>query len=379
MTLLSITRPTWAQVDLDNLAFNYHSVKEFVGSDIKLMAVVKANAYGHGAVPCAGRLQEEGADWFAVATLEEAIELRQNGIIRPILIFGGFWPGQERELLNFDLTPVVFTIEQVRAFNSAALEQNSTASVHVKIETGMNRVGLQKSDWNTVAAEMAALSNIKIEGLMTHFAVAEKLSEKEFTEDQMELFAEAIEVFLDAGHRPEFVDMANSPAAVIHPLSRSIMVRIGGLLYGLGDDVINEAADRPELRTVMSLYSRIAMLKTVKKGETIGYGRTYKAESDRSIATVPIGYSDGYDRLLSNKARTIVNGSFAPVVGRVSMDWITIDVTDCGKVEVGNPVTLIGTDGDRRVSAKDLAELSDTLSYEITCGIGTRVPRVVSP
>ena len=376
MTLLSIARPTWAQIDLDNLEFNYRSVKEFIGPDIKLMAVVKANAYGHGGVPCALRLQEEGADWIAVATLEEAIELRQNGIVRPIMNLGGFWPGQERELLNFDLTPMIFDLEQARALNAAAEDQNKIATVHVKIETGMNRVGFQKTDWLSTAKEMAALPNLEVQGLMTHFAVAEKLSEKEFTEHQMELFAEAVQVFLDAGHRPEFVDMANSPGAVIHPLSRSKMVRIGGLLYGLGDDVINEAVDRPELRYVMSLYSRIAMLKTVSKGENVGYGRTYEARSDRLIATVPIGYSDGYDRLLSNRAKTIVNGSFAPVVGRISMDWITIDATECGNVKVGDIVTIIGSDGENRVTAKDLAELSETLSYEITCGIGPRVPRV---
>jgi alanine racemase len=376
MTLNSTNRPTWAEIDLDNLAFNYRSVREFVGSEIKLMAVVKANAYGHGAIPCAARLQEEGADWFAVATFEEAIELRQNGIVRPILNLGGFWPGQERELLNFDLTPMIFDLEQARALNAAAEDQNKIATVHVKIETGMNRVGFQKTDWLSTAKEMAALPNLEVQGLMTHFAVAEKLSEKEFTEHQMELFAEAVQVFLDAGHRPEFVDMANSPGAVIHPLSRSKMVRIGGLLYGLGDDVINEAVDRPELRYVMSLYSRIAMLKTVSKGENVGYGRTYEARSDRLIATVPIGYSDGYDRLLSNRAKTIVNGSFAPVVGRISMDWITIDATECGNVRVGDIVTIIGSDGENRVTAKDLAELSETLSYEITCGIGPRVPRV---
>jgi alanine racemase len=270
-------------------------------------------------------------------------------------------------------------LDHVRSLNAAAAEQNKNAAVHVKVETGMNRIGFQQGEWGDAAKEMAALPNLKVEGLMTHFAVAEKLAEKDFTEHQIELFAEAVEVFLNAGHRPEFVDMANSPGAVIHPLSRSKMVRIGGLLYGLGDDVINEAADRPELRPVMSLYSRIAMLKTVSKGETIGYGRTYTAESNRLVATVPIGYSDGYNRLLSNKAKTIVNGSFAPVVGRISMDWTTIDVTDCENVEVGDLVTLIGSDGDRRVTAKDLAELSDTLSYEITCGIGPRVPRIISP
>jgi alanine racemase len=376
MNICSTNRPTWAEIDLDNLAFNYGSVGTFVGKNVSLMAVVKSNAYGHGAIPCATRLQNEGAEWFAVATLEEAIELRQNGIQRSILIFGGMWPGQERDLLNFNLTPAIFTIDQAVGLDAEAAKQNKKVHVHVKIDTGMNRVGFQRAQWRTASSTLASLSNIEVQGIMTHFAVAEKLAETEFTERQMELFAEAVKIFLDAGHRPEYVDMANSPAAIIHPLSRSKMVRIGGLLYGLGGDIINEALDKPELRPVMSLYTRIAMLKTVLKGESIGYGRTYIAGRDRLIATIPVGYNDGYPRNLSNTASVIVNGTIAQVVGRISMDWTTVDVTDCPKVNVGDLVTLIGNDGDNSVTAKDLAQLAGTLSYEITCGIGQRVPRI---
>ena len=211
---------------------------------------------------------------------------------------------------------------------------------------------------------------------MTHFAAAEKLSETEFTEHQMAEFADAVQIFHDAGHRPTYIDMANSPGAVIHPLSRGKMVRIGGLLFGLAEDVIKESVDRPVLKPVMSLYSRVALTKTIPKGETVGYGRTFVADSDTVIATIPIGYNDGYRRGLSNEMHALVNGMKAPIAGRVSMDWTTLDVTNCGEVKISDRVTLIGVDGEQKINARDLAEACGTISYEITCGIGKRVPRV---
>src|SRR5688572_20729519 len=242
MEHLSINRPTWAEIDLNDLAFNFHSIKEFVGPGIEQMAVVKADAYGHGAIECARRLETEGADWLAVATTEEAVELRQGGILLPILIFGSFYPGQERELLNFDVTPVLIRDDQAIALNEAAESRPSIAKVHVKVDTGMNRVGFRPEHWRSAAKHLYDLKNIEGEGLMTHFAVAEKLSENEFTDHQIACFAEAVEIFHEAGHRPKYIDMANSPGAVMHPLSRSSMVRIGGLLFGLADDVIPKGA-----------------------------------------------------------------------------------------------------------------------------------------
>ena len=373
---LTVNRPTWAEIDLDQLAANYDSIHEFVGKNVEIMAVVKADAYGHGAVECSKRLIAEGANWVAVATAEEAKELRQAKIATRILVFGSIFPGQEREFLNFELTPVIIHLDQAAALDAEARKHDSIAKVHIKIDTGMNRVGFRAAQWGNTAFQISKLKNIEVEGIMTHFAVAEKLSETEFTEHQMAEFAEAVQIFHDAGHRPEYIDMANSPGAVIHPLSRSKMVRIGGLLYGLAGDVIKESLERPDVKPVMSLYSRVALVKTIHPGETVGYGRSFKANGETTIATIPIGYNDGYRRGLSNKMNVIVNGKQAPIAGRVSMDWTTIDVTGLDEVKIGDRVTLIGTDREQKITAKDLAEACDTISYEITCGIGKRVPRV---
>lgn len=373
---LTVNRPTWAAIDLDRLAANYHSIQEFIGKEVAIMAVVKADAYGHGAVECSKRLVAEGVRWLAVATAEEAVELRHAEIATRVLVLGGIFPGQEREFLNFDLTPVIFHIDQAVALNAAAEKHEAIVNVHVKLDTGMNRVGIRSEDWQKAASLLAELRNLKVEGLMTHFAAADKIVETEFTDHQIAEFAGAIEIFHEAGHRPDCLDMANSPGAVMHPLSRSKMVRIGGLLYGLAKDVIDESVEQPNVKPVMSLYSRVALVKTVPEGETVGYGRTFVAERDTQIVTVPIGYTDGYRRGLSNELYAIVNGKAAPVVGRVSMDWTTLDVTDCGDIKVGDEVTLIGESGEHTISAESLAAACDTISYEITCGIGKRVPRV---
>jgi alanine racemase len=376
MKAVHTCRPTWAEIDLDRLSQNFRSVKAFCGEDIKYMAVIKADAYGHGAAECGKRLEAEGVDWLGVACLEEAVELRKVGITRPILVFGGAWPGQEIAFSNFDLTPMVFTIQQAARLNNAAAAAKKSVAIHVKVDTGMNRVGFRPEDVEEAARMMADMTNIRIEGLMTHFAVADKLEESAFTNDQISKFAAAVDIFLRAGHRPEFIDLANSPGAIVYPHSRSKMVRIGGLLFGITGDVIPQDTDQPSLEPIMSIYTEVAMLKTVPKCENIGYGRTFTASCDSLIATVPIGYNDGYDRALSNAGEMIVRGQLVPVVGRVSMDWVTIDVTDVPAVEVGDRVTVLGSDGGAAVTAEGIARKIDTISYEFTCGISSRVPRI---
>jgi alanine racemase len=340
------------------------------------MAVIKADAYGHGAVECGKRLEAEGADWFGVACLEEAIELRQAGISRPILVFGGVWPGQELSFLNFEITPLVFTLGQAEKLSQAGARVNKSFDVHVKIDTGMNRVGFRTEDTERIARKLAGLPKLRVSGLMTHFAAADKLEDTEFTNRQISMFASAVDNFLAEGHCPEIVDLANSPGAVVYPHSRSKLVRIGGLLFGVTGDVLPKGVDQPVVKPVMSLYTKIAMLKTVPKGEHIGYGRTFTTERNSTIATIPIGYNDGYDRALSNKGEVLVRGRSIPVVGRISMDWVTIDVTDVPGVDVGDRVTVIGSDGESGVTAEDIAQKIDTISYEITCGISQRVPRI---
>jgi alanine racemase len=340
------------------------------------MAVVKANAYGHGAVECARALEPEGVDWFGVALASGGSELRRSGIRNPILCFGGFWPGEEAASIRDGLTPVVFDQDGIDRISSAAEELGVTARVHVKIDTGMGRVGVRPGDVGEFAELLLKRSHLDVEGVMTHFAAADEPAEDKFTREQIDSFSQAVEILRGKGLAPKYVDMANSPGAVVHPLSRGNMVRLGGVLYGLGGDILPLGVPKPELKPVLSLHSRVGQLKTVPTGETIGYGRAFTTQRESRIATIPIGYHDGFRRRLSNIGRIIVGGSFAPVVGRISMDWITVDVTDVSEVRVGSPVVIIGSSGDKTIRAEDIAASIDTISYEITCGIGHRVPRV---
>lgn len=371
----SIKRPTWTEINLEKLAFNFRSVKKFISSEVAYMAVVKADGYGHGAVACAKKLVEEGVDWLAVALLEEGIELRENHIEMPILCLGGFWKGQEKLFLEYDITPVVYQLEIAENFNEAAQEKKVFANVHIKIDTGMGRIGVRYDEVKEFAEKLRKFKNLRVEGIMTHFAAADNLSENDFTNTQIKRFDEAVAVFEDNGFRPKFKDMANSPGAIVHKNSRGNLVRLGGILYGLGDDVLPKEAVKPELKAVLSLHSRIAQIKRVPKGETLGYSRTFTTERDSVIATIPIGYQDGYRRSLSNRGRAIINDQYVPVVGRISMDWTILDATDLQDVNVNDEVILIGESTNLKVTAEELAGLIETISYEITCGINRRVNR----
>ena len=376
MVNITSQRPTWAEINLDNLAANFHSVKAFIGAGPKIMAVVKADAYGHGSVECAKRLEAEGVDWFGVALPEEGVELRQAGITKLILCLGGFWSEQESIVLNYHLTPVIFQIEKARLLNAAATRRGTAVSIHVKVDTGMGRVGVRYDEVREFVDALRELDHLRVEGVMTHFAAADDLGETQFTELQITRFHKAVAAFRERGFHPAYLDMANSPGAVAHADARSNMVRLGGVLYGLGGDVLPKGIDKPELKPVMSLHTRIADLKRVPAGETIGYGRTFRTERDSVIATIPIGYQDGYSRPLSNIGRAVVRSSYVSVAGRISMDWTTLDVTDVADVAIGDEVILIGEQGGCRILAEDLAKATSTISYEITCGINRRVPRV---
>ena len=376
MSESELQRPTWTEINLDNLAFNLKSVKNFVGKNYKYMAVVKADAYGHGAIECAKLLEGEGVDWFGVALPEEGIALRKAGIRKLILCLGGFWNGQEKYLLNYNLTPVISQIEKARIYNSLARERGTIANIHIKVDTGMGRIGVRHDEFADFAGKLTELTNLRVEGLMTHFAAADNLSENDFTNEQIRRFYAALNILKEKGFSPVYNDLANSPGAVAHEKGRGNMVRLGGVLYGLGGDVLPKEINKPELKPVMSLYSRITNLKTVPKGESLGYSRTFVTERNSLIATIPIGYQDGYTRKLSNCGQVIVKGVFVPVVGRISMDWTIIDVTDVPGVQLDDKVILIGEQSGTKVSAEDLAAKTGTISYEITCGIDRRVRRI---
>ena len=369
-------RPTWAEINLDNLAFNLKSVKKFVGRNLKYMAVVKADGYGHNAVRCARRFESEGIDWLGVVLPEEGVELRDAGIKKPILCLGSFWFGQENLLLDNDLTPVIYQIDKADTLNQIAEKRDVIANIHIKIDTGMGRIGVRFDEIEGFAEKLKSFKNLNVEGLMTHFAAADNLSENDFTDLQIKRFKDCVSIFETKGFRPIYKDLANSPGAIVHENSREDMVRLGGVLYGLGDDVLPTGVAKPELRAVMSIFSRIAHLKHVPKGETLGYSRTFRTQKDSLIATIPIGYEDGIPRSLSNKGKVIINGHFARIVGRISMDWTIIDVTDIPNVKLEDKVVMIGEENGLTISAEDIAQQSGTISYEITCGINRRVPKI---
>ncbi|HZG51836.1 MAG TPA: alanine racemase [Pyrinomonadaceae bacterium] len=369
-------RPTWAEIDLDALAANFRAVRRSVGSEVRVMAVVKADAYGHGAAGCARRLAAEGADWFGVALPEEGCELRAAGIAQPILCLEGFWEGQAGTLIKQRLVPVVYQLDMAESFDRAAREAGIVADIHVKIDTGMGRLGLRQEAATEFARALKKHTNLRVDGLMTHFAAADDAAHDPFTGEQLARFRAAHDAFRAAGHAPTFIDLANSAATFAHPAARGNLVRPGGVLYGLWRDVLPRGQEGvPEFHPVMNVRSRIMLLKWIEAGETLGYGCTFAATRQTLIATVPIGYHDGYPRALSNRGRVIVRGRLAPVVGRISMDLTLLDVTDVPHVERGDQVTLIGADGELFVPAEEIAGIVGTISYEITCGVSRRVPR----
>jgi alanine racemase len=362
-------RPTWAEIDLNNLAANFNRIKKRVSPAARVMAVVKANAYGHGAVECARRLAAAGADWFGVALPEEGIELRASGITQPVLCLAGYWPGQATMCIQQKLTPIVYRLDMLEALDRAAANAGTVVDVHVKVDTGMGRLGVRFDELGEFVGSLARFRNVRIDGLMSHLAAAEDAACQPLTRDQIQRFEEAVSAFREHGYRPTYLHLANSAAIFSQRESWGNMVRPGGVLYGLWRDVLSLSIADAELLPVMSVHSRIVLLKWVPAGETIGYGCTFEASRRSLIATLPIGYHDGYLRGLSNRAHVIVRGLFAPVVGRVSMDLTLIDVTNVASVEIDDQVTLLGWNrqhAELKIPAEELARIVGTLSYELT-------------
>jgi alanine racemase len=369
-------RPTWAEIDLDALTANFHVVKNHVGPGVKVMAVVKANAYGHGAVECARHLERDGANWFGVALPEEGIELRAAGLTRPILGLAGFWEGQAALCLQHRLVPVVYRLDMFEAINRAARDRGVIGDVHLKIDTGMGRLGVRFDEVSDFAPHLKKFKNIRVDGLMTHFAAADEPSCEPLTHDQIQRFHNAAAAFRELDFDPTFVHLANSAGIFAEPESWGNMVRPGGVLYGLWRDILDPAHREENFQPVMSLHSRVSLLKWVPEGETVGYGCTFEASRKTLVATIPIGYDDGYLRGLSNRSHAIIRGVFATIIGRISMDLTLIDVTNVPDVTLNDEVILIGESAGQSVTAEYLAKTAGTLSYEVTCGIGSRVPRV---
>jgi alanine racemase len=311
-----------------------------------------------------------------VALPEEGIELRQAGIAKPILCLGGFWQGQAAACIQQALVPVVYRLDMIEALDRAARDAGATADVHVKVDTGMGRLGVRWDELGPFVEALTRFENIRVDGVMSHFAAADDPTCEPLTDHQVRRFEDTSSVFRAYGHNPTHRHVANSAGIFGQPAAWANMVRPGGVLYGLWRDVLPPLEKEPGLRSVMSLRSRIELLKWVPQGETIGYGCTFEASRRSLIATLPLGYDDGYMRGLSNRAHVIVRHSYSPVVGRISMDLTLIDVTNVPSVALDDEVTLFGRSGKLAVPVEDLAKVVGTLSYEVTCRVGQRVPRV---
>ncbi len=378
MSMLA-SRPTWVEISLPRLAANCRAVKQLIGTDthpkIELMAVVKADAYGHGAPRCAQVLAEAGADWFGVALIEEALELRAAKITQPIFCLGGAWPEQANEIIRHQLTPALFTIESAAALNHAAQQLNQTLAVHLKVDTGMGRYGVPLTDLPTFLKALKPFEHLRVDGLMTHLANADDANHAH-TNQQVAAFQTAWQMIQARGYQPTWQHLANSAATHGHATARGNLVRVGALLYGLTNDVLQPDLPGVDVEPVLSLHSRIAFLKTVAAGATIGYGATFTTKRASRIATIPIGYADGYRRDLSNRGAVLIRGARAPIVGRVSMDLTMVDVTDIPAATFGDEVILLGEQGDATIRAEELAAILNTVSYEIVTGISARVPHL---
>lgn len=375
MQPLSHTRPLWIEVNLDALAHNIAEVRRVTGDDVLVTAVVKANAYGHGAIQVAPVFLANGADRLAVATLEEAIELRLAGIQVPILILGPSEPSRAQALVKWELDQTVFSLEAAEALSQAAQDQGSVARVHIAVDTGMGRIGFLPTEESLDEIEaLLKLPGIQFEGLFSHFSTADE-ADKTYSQEQIRRYKFFQEGLAARGLVPHVAHMANSAAITDLPEIHMDMVRAGIILYGLYPSHEVEEA-KLDLQPTLALKCRITHLKTLADGEYIGYGRKYQTKGPRRIATCPMGYADGYTRLLSNKAEVLVHGHRAPVVGNICMDQCMIDVTDLpDDLAVGDEVVLIGQQDEETISPEELANILGTISYEIICMLSRRIPR----
>jgi alanine racemase len=366
------SRPTLAEIDLAALRHNYLQLRQSIPKTTGILAVVKADAYGHGFMDISRELEILNITAFGVAFLAEGIQLRKSGI----LLLGGIYPGQEKKCIGFNLSTVVFNLEQARALDNAASRLFRKANIHLKVDTGMGRLGIHHQHAADFLKELKKLRNIELEGIISHFASADELDEDgcRFTEKQHEIFAGVVEIAHKAGFSPRFIHLANSAATVSLNLPCCNLVRPGIALYGAIPSV--DFKGKLDLQPVMRLKSRIAMLKWVDPGMSLSYSRTFVSGRKTLVASVPVGYADGYCRALSNRGDALVRGQRAPVAGTVCMDWIMLDVTDIPDVAVADEVILLGcSESGECIRAEELAERSGTIPYEVFCGISKRVPR----
>lgn len=377
----SLMKRTWAEIDLDALENNYRTIQKAVRPGCKIMSVVKADAYGHGAAYVAPFLQELGSDWFAVSNLEEAIHLRKHGIVRPILILGYTPPDCAALLDKYQITQTVYSEKYARLLGACAVRENVMVQVHIKLDTGMSRIGFMYQNAARDAksldevARACHIKGLRAEGIFTHFAVSDEKKEgREYTLRQYDCFMDGIDKLNKKGITFSLRHCCNSGAIMDYPQMNLDMVRPGIILYGLWPS--GKLSGQLPLRPVMQMKSTISQVKNIEPDTTVSYGRTYAAPAEVRIATVPIGYADGYQRVFAGHASMLVCGNRAPVIGRVCMDQLMLNVTGIHDVEEGATVTVFGRDGQSEITVDELCAINQTINYEMVCLITKRVPRI---
>ncbi|WP_425447118.1 alanine racemase [Dethiothermospora halolimnae] len=375
MGKLDKVRPVWAEINLDNLAHNIKEVRRVIDKGAMVTAVVKADGYGHGATTIAKTFLENGGDRLAVATLSEAIELRKSGIKAPILLLGYNPDSQVKEAIEYDITQTIYTYEQAKSISIEGEKQNKAAKIHIKVDTGMSRLGfLPEKESIKDIERIFSLPNLEIEGIFTHFAVADEKDKTE-TKEQYKKYSwiinelEKLEINIPIKH------VANSATVIDIPEYSLDMVRAGIMLYGLYPSVeVNK--EKVKLKPAMTLKARISNVKTLPKGKGISYGHIYKTNKETKVGTIPIGYADGFTRMLTGKGEVGIKGKRAEVIGRICMDQCMIDITDIDNVNIGDEVILFGDGTNNSPHIDEIADKLNTINYEIVCMVNRRVPRV---
>lgn len=373
-----LLRPTWAEISLSRLRRNFVRIRSLAGAR-KIMAVIKADAYGHGAVPVAVCLAGCGVDWFGVATVEEALELRAAGIHQPILLLGGLYMSDPSHLIEYDLTPSISSTMRLDTYAECARRYGRPIEFHLKVDTGLGRLGLPLDRVAGFVDHYRELAGLQMKGLFTHLASAEDLVASQ-TDEQKERFNAALAHLRRLQVEPECIHVSNSAALLTGRVFPENLVRVGALLYGYCVPLIvppgQELPKAPEFEPVLTFKSRIVYMKDVASGTPLGYSASFYARRQSRIATVPVGYADGLSHALSNRGYAIVRGRRARIVGSISMDLSLLDVTDIPGTNIGDEVMLMGQADHASITAVEIAQMLDTVPYEILCSIGKRVPRI---
>lgn len=360
-------------VDMGALEENYRAVRDFLPSQVKVLGVVKADAYGHGAVETARRLEEKDIDYLGVATIDEGIELRESNIGLPILVMSGLFPWDDiGPVIRNRLTPVVHDFATLERISEESRRFEESLNIHLKVDTGMGRLGFSPDDCSFLAERVKETDGVVVEGFMSHFSSSE--TRDEIGMKQIDIFNRALDTLREGGVEPEIVHMANSGALTTYPEAYFSMVRVGINLYGSYSG--KESTGKIPLRQVMKFASRIAFLRDFPEGVPLSYGGTYTTKKHTRIAYVPVGYADGYPRVLSNKGEVLIHDRRCAIVGRICMDWLLADVTYLEDVEMGDEVTILGHGETQVITADEIAGNAGTIPYEVLCNISKRVMRV---